>query len=126
MDTDLQPAFHVHTADGSGYTIFAEHVSGLYLHDACTRISYPTTVAKTTSPSIIGYSYLQTVATNKLSYTKRQIDTADKARELYRKIGHPGPHVSLMLSNKILLLTVLSQLTMLTKPNEYTEKTLLT
>jgi hypothetical protein len=91
MDTDVQPAFHVHTADGSGYTVFSEHASGLYLHDSNTGVSYPTTVAKPTSPIVIGYSYLQTVAANKATFTKRQIDDADKARALYRTMGRPGP-----------------------------------
>jgi hypothetical protein len=68
MDTAVQPEFHMHTIDGSGYTVFVEQESGLYLHD--TSLGATTnTVAKTTNSPIIGYLYLQ----------------------LNRKMGCPGP-----------------------------------
>jgi hypothetical protein len=34
MDSAQEPAFHVHKADGTGTTVFFEHPSKLYLHDA--------------------------------------------------------------------------------------------
>ena len=64
MDTADQPAFHVHKPDGTGTTVFAEHESGLYLHDT----SVPPDNA--TSPVIVAYSHLQTVAANKKAFTR--------------------------------------------------------
>ena len=84
MDTAEQPAFHVHKADGTGSVVFAEHESGLYLHDASVHND------NTTNPTVIGYSHLQTVAANKEGFTKRQVDLADEARRLYRMMGRPG------------------------------------
>ena len=83
MDTADQPAFHVHKADGTGTTVFAEHESGLYLHDT----SIP---ADNASPVVIAYSHLQTVAGNKEGFTRRQIELADEARKLYHMMGRPG------------------------------------
>ena len=84
LDTADQPAFHVHKADGTGSTVFAGHESGLYLHDASGAAD------NTTSPAVIAYSYLQTVADNKKAVTRRQIESADEARKLYRMMRRPG------------------------------------
>ena len=84
LDTADQPAFHVHKADGTGSTVFAEHESGLYLHDASVAAT------NATSSSIVAYSHLQTVAENKKAFTRRQIESADEARKLYRMMGRPG------------------------------------
>jgi hypothetical protein len=57
-----------------------------------------------TNDAIIGYSYLQTVADNKKVFTKRQIDAADAARLLYRKLGRPGAARFLDIIRKNLLI----------------------
>ena len=73
MDSAKQPAFHVHKPDGSGSTICSEHESGLYLHDASVQ------PGNVTSPLIVAYLCLQTVAENKKAFTKCQIEAADEA-----------------------------------------------
>jgi hypothetical protein len=88
MDSADDSAFHVHKLDGSGYTRFEEHPSGLHLHDS-TKPVVPYT--EQSDNNAVGYSYLQTVAENKKLFTKRQIKSADKSRQLYRMLGHPGP-----------------------------------
>jgi hypothetical protein len=88
MDNANDNAFHVHKPDGSGYTHFEEHPSGLYLHDS-TKAVIPYTQQH--DSNVVGYSYLQTMAENKKLFTKRQIESADKSRQLYRMLGHPGP-----------------------------------
>ena len=88
LDTAAQAAFHVHKLDGSGTTVFAEHESGLYLHDA--SITQEAGDNGTTNPAIVSYSCLQTVAEIKDLYTKRQVEAADGARKLYRLMGRPG------------------------------------
>jgi Reverse transcriptase (RNA-dependent DNA polymerase) len=84
MDTDVQPAFHVHKLDGTGSTVFTEHESGLYLYDASTNVD------KHSKAPVVAYSCLQTVAHNKTKFTARQIEGADAARKLYRLLGRPG------------------------------------
>jgi hypothetical protein len=92
MDSNDDSALHVHKADGSGYTRFEEHPSGLYLHDSTKGVvPYSNNVATNDDDAILGYSYLQTVAENKKLFTKRQIESADKSRQLYRLLGRPGP-----------------------------------
>jgi hypothetical protein len=88
MDSSDDTAFHVHKPDGFGYTRFEEHPSGLYLHDS-TKPVVP--YAEIKNDEFVGYSYLQTVADNKKLFTKRQIESADKSRQLYRMLGRPGP-----------------------------------
>jgi hypothetical protein len=62
----------------------------LYLHDTTDgKTAYESTTTSD-NEQVIAYSYLQTVAENKKVFTKRQIDAADLARELYRKLGRPG------------------------------------
>jgi hypothetical protein len=86
MDTDVSSAFHIHNVSGTSYTVFGEHVSGLYLNNATTG---PTTVDNSTNPSVIDYSYLHTITDNKVGYTKHQIKTANNARQLYHMMGRP-------------------------------------
>ena len=73
MDSAEQPAFHIHKPDGSGLTAFSEHESGLYLHDASVQ------PGNVTSPLIVAYSCLQTVAESKKVFMKCQIEAADEA-----------------------------------------------
>ena len=65
LDTADQPAFHVHKPDGTSSTVFAEHESGLYLHNASVPAD------NVTSPVVVvAYSHLQTVAANKKAFTR--------------------------------------------------------
>lgn len=93
MDSAVDPAFVVHREDGTS-TVFAEHESGLYLHDVLAAPSNPT------SPSVTAYSYLHTVADNKSKFTKRQVEAADEARKLYRLLGRPSMDRFLLALNK--------------------------
>jgi len=82
MDTDIEPALCVHRADGT-IMKFQEYTTGLYYFDAsqtCNNVS----------DDVIAYSFIATVASNKLHYHRREIEAADKARALYRKIGRPS------------------------------------
>jgi hypothetical protein len=57
------------------------------LHDS-TKAVIP--YAQQNDSNVVGYSYLQTVAENKKLFTERQIESADKSRQLYRMLGRPG------------------------------------
>jgi hypothetical protein len=81
MDTSLEAAMHVHRKDGS-LMKFQEYRSGLYFFD--------TLVKKNTSTNEQDYLFLNTVAGNKGKYTQHEIQGADKARALYKKIGRPS------------------------------------
>jgi hypothetical protein len=79
MDTSSEPALLVHRLNGSVMK-FAEHASGLYLY----KCHNPT------NNSISWYdTMVSTVAEHKKVFSRREIQAADVARELYRKIGRP-------------------------------------
>jgi hypothetical protein len=83
MDTSVEAAMHVHRKDGT-IMKFKEYQSGLYYYD--TGNSNSNTINK----SVDAYLFLNTVANNKAKYTRREIEGADEARALYRKLGHPS------------------------------------
>ena len=85
MDTAVEPALHVHRQDGSTMT-FREYASGLYYYDAAAARSE----SNSTSPLVTGYSFVLTVSGNKQRFHRREVEAADRARELYRKIGRPS------------------------------------
>jgi Reverse transcriptase (RNA-dependent DNA polymerase) len=96
MDTAQSPAFIVHRPAGKDPLIFSEHASGLYLLDASLPdhvpvMPPPAPASDATQSTVLGHSYLQTVADNKALFTARQIAGADAARHLYRLLGRPGP-----------------------------------
>ncbi len=76
MDTDVEPALCVHRTNGT-IMKFQEYATGLYYFDASQ-------ICGNVSNNIIAYSFVATVASNKLHYHWR---VADKARALYQKIG---------------------------------------
>ena len=78
MDSHDKKALNVHRKDGS-VMVFAEHPSGLYVYDS-----------NVTSPNINPYTLVQTVTAQKKLFTPRQVQAADGARALYRKIGRPS------------------------------------
>ena len=81
----------------NGHTMeFHEHPSGLYLHDAGNASQHSTAVTATTCA--------QTVAENKSTYTRRQLEAADDARRLHRLMGRPSPtRFHAMLANNSIL-----------------------
>jgi hypothetical protein len=79
MDTSVEGAMNVHRLDGT-IMKFTEYSSGLYYYDSNNP----------SSTNSRDYLFLNTVAANKLTYTRRKIEGADKARALYKKIGRPS------------------------------------
>jgi hypothetical protein len=98
MDTSVEPAMSVHRRDGS-IMKFNEYKSGLYYFDTAA----PTT-PNSTSFDVNVYSFLHTVEQNKQAYTRREIEGADRARELYKKIRRPsGKEFTDILQNNNLI-----------------------
>jgi hypothetical protein len=77
MDTSREACINVHRKDGS-IMRFVEHPSGLYVYDG-----------NNASTDVTAYTLVNTVAEHKKLFSQRQIDDADRARALYRKIGRP-------------------------------------
>jgi len=74
---------------------FHEYSTGLYYFDAAE--------SHTTSENVIAYSFVNTVASNKSLYHRREVEAADRARALYCKIGRPSPeHFEHILSNNLI------------------------
>jgi hypothetical protein len=80
MDTSVEPAMSVHPRDGS-IMKFNEYKSGLYYFDTAA----PKT-PNSTSFNVNAYLFLNTVEQTKQAYTRRKIEGADRARELYKEI----------------------------------------
>jgi hypothetical protein len=80
MDSSRNSAILVHRLDGS-IMEFAEHESGLYIYSNNDTV---------TSNAVIAYTMVATVAAQKKLFSNRQIQSANTARELYRKIGRPS------------------------------------
>ena len=78
MDTSKEPAINVHRKDGSIMS-FVEHPSGLYVYQG-NNLS---------DNNVTAYTLLSTVAEHRRNFSKRQVDDADAARALYRKLGRP-------------------------------------
>jgi Zinc knuckle len=97
MDTALSASFTVHKHDGS-LMVFHEFDSGLYYHETgilptstSASASAPlVTLPKPASLPVTDYSLLTTVAHNKSFFTRRELEGADRARDLYRMIGRPS------------------------------------
>ena len=75
-----EPTINIHHDDGT-VVKFTEVESGLYLYN---------TEDKLNKTNFSDYSFPQLVSENKMNYTRSEIEGADKAKELYRKIGMPG------------------------------------
>ena len=69
----------MHRLDGTVMK-FLEHPSGLYVF-SCNN---------DTNDSVTGYTMLSTVAEQKKLFSRREIQSANAARDLYRKIGRPA------------------------------------
>jgi hypothetical protein len=75
---------NVHRKDGT-IMKFREYKSGLYYYDANEHRAASNHISTSED-----YIFLNTVAGNKANLTWREIEGTDKARTLYRKIGHPA------------------------------------
>ena len=83
MDTAIEPAICVHRPNGS-IMKFVEFTTGLYYYDT-------TKVQDNSSNTMLSdYSFVLTVEGNKSRFHRREIEGADRARDLYRKIGRPS------------------------------------
>jgi hypothetical protein len=82
-DTSVEPALCVHCTDGSVMK-FSEYKNGLHYHDAAVA------APKTNVAPVIDYSFVNTVAADKKIFTRREIEGANKARALSKKIGRPS------------------------------------
>ena len=82
MDTAVEPALIIHRKDGSEMK-FLEYKTGLYYYDVAT--SNPPS-----NEPVSPYCLVQTVADKKAVYHRREIEGADKARELYVRLGRPS------------------------------------
>ena len=78
MDSSAAATMNVHRLDGSVMS-FNEHPSGLFVFKA-----------NDTNHPFTAYTMISTVAEQKKLFTRREIEAADDARTLYRKLGRPG------------------------------------
>ena len=81
LDTATEAAFLVHLLDTTVLR-FVEHTNGLYL-----LLPSANHTTKLPAHSCSGVS---TVADNHAVFTCRELERADRARQLYRTIGHPS------------------------------------
>ena len=63
---------------------FREYASGLYYYNVAANTS------NLSSSLVTSYSFVLTVSGNKQRFHRREIDAADCAQALYRKIGRPS------------------------------------
>ena len=99
MDTAEEAAMIVHRQDGSEMK-FIEFKTGLYYYDGKVP---ETDNSGNNNDTISSYSFVQTVANNKKLYHKREIEGANKARELYIRLGRPSQHqFQKMLANNMI------------------------
>ena len=97
MDTAVEAAMIVHKRDGLTMK-FKEFSSGLYYYDAAVGSN-----DNMVNPPVNGYSFVNTVASNKQRFHHREIEGADLARELYQKIGRPSQkHFEHILRNNLI------------------------
>ena len=78
MDSSSDPAMHVYRLNNSVMS-FTEHPSGLYVYSP-----------KDSNTSVLAYTMVSTVAQQKKMFSRREVQAADNARDLYRKIGRPS------------------------------------
>ena len=90
MDSDAGLSINVHRLDGS-IMPFIEHPSGLYVYNP------------NPNDNVSAYTLLSTVAEQKRLFSRREIEAADEARALCRKLGRPGDDdfIRLLANNNI-------------------------
>lgn len=90
MDSSVAAEISVHCSDGQ-LLRFREYDSGLYFYDtriSLTKISSPLFYLSSRIHTLM--SFLSSVKSNKEKFTRREIEGADAARLLYRKLGRPS------------------------------------
>ena len=87
MDTSVEASINVHRKNGTVMK-FKEYDSGLYYYDAGIKAVVDNNNSSNSKHN--AYIFVNTVAGNKMRYTRREIEKADLARALYRKLGHPS------------------------------------
>ena len=93
MDTSIDRAIQLHFHD-TVYT-FRECIDGLYYWDSKSKPKMPITNYST--------SFAQTVHNNKLYYSRREIQGADRARALQAALGWPSTSTFLRIINNNLI-----------------------
>ena len=90
MDSNAEPSINVHRVNGSIMS-FIEHPSGLYVYNP------------NSNEIVSAYTLLSTVADQKKMFSRREIEAADEARALYRKLGRPSDDdfIRLLSNNNI-------------------------
>ena len=81
LDTAVEAVLVIHLPDNT-VLHFVEHLDGLYL--------LVPSVSPTTNPPNYSYSCVSTVTDNCAVFTCRELEGADRARQLYRTIGRPS------------------------------------
>ena len=81
LDTATEAAFLVHLPNNAVLR-FIEHDNGLYL--------LVPSVNPTTKLPIYSYSCVSTITDNRAVFTHRELEGADRARQLYHTIGRPS------------------------------------
>ncbi len=84
----------VHRKDGT-IMRFSEHSTGLYVFDSADNH---------TNEPVSAYTLVSTIATNKKMFTRWEIEAADAARDLYKKIGRPSKSDFLHILSKNLIM----------------------
>jgi hypothetical protein len=90
MDSSVEAALSVHCSDGQ-LLKFREFDSGLYFYDthiSSTKANSPLFYSSSRLHNPV--SFLSSVKSNKEKFTRREIEGADAARLLYRKLGRPS------------------------------------
>ena len=95
MDTSIEVAMNLHHQDGT-IMKFREYTSGLYYFDAHAGENNDTSTTST------DYLFLNTTAGNKQKYVRLEIEGADRARALYKKIGRPSEedYTDILVNNR--------------------------
>ncbi len=91
MDSNVEAAMTVYKQDGTTMK-FREFENGLYFHNASVGLDVTPSNNKLTNYSHPPpqYGFINTMADAKERFTKREIDAANAARALYRKMGRPS------------------------------------
>ena len=93
MDTQDEVSMRIHL-EGNKVMKFKEHTNGLFYHDVRSGLEDEVESKMiSTSDEITNYSLLQTVESNKLMFTRRQVQSADGARKLHIRLGRPAKKI---------------------------------
>jgi hypothetical protein len=82
MDTVTESAIHAHRTNGTKMT-FRQHAIGLYIYDIVAQ-------KENISGNVIDYSFISAVIENKTHFSRQEIEGADLAKILHRRIGRPS------------------------------------